>query len=162
MQLEKENIATEMNFPLPLSPSSISHKLLYLCFFLSAVGIWFRTYVNFRRLMFKKEFDSSYVGFMRDGAKWLVENTDIKLVGKIWFDLIVYLVLPNNDTHILHCVKHLLCVATRVFLPYIDCSLFGALFVSCMMYPATMSNWYCTCSKSVPAATRTNIILLIE
>lgn len=33
--------------------------------------------------MFKKEFDTSYVGFMKDGAKWLVENTDVKLVGKI-------------------------------------------------------------------------------
>lgn len=33
--------------------------------------------------MFKKEFDTSYVGFMEDGAKWLVENTDIKLVGEI-------------------------------------------------------------------------------
>lgn len=32
--------------------------------------------------MFKKEFDTSYVGFMKDGAKWLVDNTDIKLVGK--------------------------------------------------------------------------------
>ena len=32
--------------------------------------------------MFKKEFDTSYVGFTKDGAKWLVENTDIKLVGK--------------------------------------------------------------------------------
>ena len=34
--------------------------------------------------MFKKEFDSSYVGFMKDGAKWLVENTDVKLIGKIF------------------------------------------------------------------------------
>lgn len=32
--------------------------------------------------MFQKEFDTSYVGFMKDGARWLVENTDIKLVGK--------------------------------------------------------------------------------
>jgi hypothetical protein len=32
--------------------------------------------------MFQKEFDSSYVGFTVDGAKWLVENTDIKLVGR--------------------------------------------------------------------------------
>lgn len=31
--------------------------------------------------MFKKEFDTSYVGFMKDGAQWLVDNTDIKLVG---------------------------------------------------------------------------------
>uniref|UniRef100_A0A3Q7ES58 Uncharacterized protein n=1 Tax=Solanum lycopersicum TaxID=4081 RepID=A0A3Q7ES58_SOLLC len=34
-----------------------------------------------RRLMWKKAFDTSYVGFMKDGAQWLVDNTDIKLVG---------------------------------------------------------------------------------
>ena len=33
--------------------------------------------------MFKKEFDTSYVGFMKDGAEWLVKNTDIKLIGEI-------------------------------------------------------------------------------
>ncbi len=33
--------------------------------------------------MFKKEFDTSYVGFTTDGTKWLVENTDINLVGKM-------------------------------------------------------------------------------
>ncbi|KAJ8766882.1 hypothetical protein K2173_009226 [Erythroxylum novogranatense] len=43
--------------------------------------VLFRTLNTERRLMFKKEFESSYVGFMVDGAKWLVENTDIKLVG---------------------------------------------------------------------------------
>lgn len=32
--------------------------------------------------MSKKEFDTSYVGFMKDGAQWLVDNTDIKLVGE--------------------------------------------------------------------------------
>lgn len=32
--------------------------------------------------MWKKEFDTSYVGFMKDGAQWLVDNTDIKLVGE--------------------------------------------------------------------------------
>jgi kynurenine formamidase len=32
--------------------------------------------------MWKKEFDTSAVGFMEDGAKWLVDNTNIKLVGK--------------------------------------------------------------------------------
>ncbi|CAL5344625.1 unnamed protein product [Camellia sinensis] len=30
--------------------------------------------------MWKKEFDTSYVGFTKDGTQWLVENTDIKLV----------------------------------------------------------------------------------
>ncbi|XP_059448764.1 cyclase-like protein 2 [Corylus avellana] len=43
--------------------------------------VLFRTLNTNRQLMFKKEFDTSYVGFMKDGAKWLVENTDIKLVG---------------------------------------------------------------------------------
>lgn len=33
--------------------------------------------------MFKKEFDTSFTGFEVDGAKWLVENTDIKLIGEI-------------------------------------------------------------------------------
>lgn len=40
--------------------------------------------------MFKK-FDTSYVGFMADGAKWLVENTDIKLVGKTKNFSVVYI-----------------------------------------------------------------------
>ncbi|XP_043712866.1 cyclase-like protein 2 isoform X2 [Telopea speciosissima] len=43
--------------------------------------VLFRTLNTDRRLMWKKEFDTSYVGFMKDGAKWLVENTDIRLVG---------------------------------------------------------------------------------
>ncbi|OMO63289.1 putative cyclase protein [Corchorus olitorius] len=43
--------------------------------------VLFRTLNTDRRLMFKKEFDTSYVGFMKDGAEWLVKNTDIKLVG---------------------------------------------------------------------------------
>ncbi|PKU83529.1 hypothetical protein MA16_Dca008216 [Dendrobium catenatum] len=36
---------------------------------------------DLKELMWKKEFDTSYVGFMKDGAQWLVDNTDIKLVG---------------------------------------------------------------------------------
>ncbi|CDO97211.1 unnamed protein product [Coffea canephora] len=43
--------------------------------------VLFRTLNTDRRLMLKKEFDTSYVGFMKDGAQWLVDNTDIKLVG---------------------------------------------------------------------------------
>lgn len=36
----------------------------------------------FRGLMYKSGFDTSFVGFKKDGAQWLVDNTDIKLVGK--------------------------------------------------------------------------------
>uniref|UniRef100_A0A0E0ATW1 Cyclase n=1 Tax=Oryza glumipatula TaxID=40148 RepID=A0A0E0ATW1_9ORYZ len=43
--------------------------------------VLFRTLNTDRQLMWKKEFDTSYVGFMEDGAQWLVDNTDIKLVG---------------------------------------------------------------------------------
>ncbi|KAK9097324.1 hypothetical protein Sjap_022821 [Stephania japonica] len=43
--------------------------------------VLFRTLNTDRKLMLKKEFDTSYVGFMKDGAQWLVDNTDIKLVG---------------------------------------------------------------------------------
>ncbi|KAH9764044.1 Cyclase-like protein 2 [Citrus sinensis] len=43
--------------------------------------VLFRTLNTDRRLMYKTEFDTSYVGFTEDGARWLVENTEIKLVG---------------------------------------------------------------------------------
>ncbi|KAG4984452.1 hypothetical protein JHK87_029201 [Glycine soja] len=46
------------------------------------VRVLFRTLNTDRRLMFQKEWDTSYVGFTVDGAKWLVDNTDIKLVGR--------------------------------------------------------------------------------
>jgi kynurenine formamidase len=45
--------------------------------------VLFRTLNTDRKLMWKKEFDTSYVGFMKDGAQWLVDNTDIKLVGRL-------------------------------------------------------------------------------
>lgn len=35
--------------------------------------------------MYTEKFETDYVAFMRDGAKWLAENTDIKLVGKFCF-----------------------------------------------------------------------------
>lgn len=44
--------------------------------------------------MFQKEFDSNYVGFTVDGAKWLVENTDIKLVGRHTLFYIFWLLFP--------------------------------------------------------------------
>jgi len=43
--------------------------------------VLFRTLNTDRKLMWKKEFDTSYVGFMEDGAQWLIDNTDIQLVG---------------------------------------------------------------------------------
>ncbi|KAF2318666.1 hypothetical protein GH714_009752 [Hevea brasiliensis] len=43
--------------------------------------VLFRTLNTHRGLMFKPKFDTSFAGFTVDGAKWLVENTDIKLVG---------------------------------------------------------------------------------
>ncbi|KAK4742326.1 hypothetical protein SAY87_000327 [Trapa incisa] len=52
--------------------------------------VLFRTLNTDRRLMHKKEFDTSYVGFMKDGAKWLVENTSIKLVGIDYLSVAAY------------------------------------------------------------------------
>ncbi|KAD6453763.1 hypothetical protein E3N88_08469 [Mikania micrantha] len=43
--------------------------------------VLFRTLNTDRRLMWQKQFDTSYVGFLKDGAQWLKDNTDIKLVG---------------------------------------------------------------------------------
>lgn len=49
-----------------------------------------------RGLMWKAAGDMSYVGFTEDGAQWLVDNTDIKLVGKwlhfgITYDTMVFI-----------------------------------------------------------------------
>ncbi|CAB4290570.1 unnamed protein product [Prunus armeniaca] len=52
--------------------------------------VLFRTLNTDRRLMFQKEFDTSYVGFMKDGAQWLVDNTDIKLVGIDYLSVAAY------------------------------------------------------------------------
>ncbi|KAL5562439.1 hypothetical protein UlMin_032186 [Ulmus minor] len=54
----------------------------------------FRTLNTDRRLMWKKEFDSSFVGFMADGAKWLLENTDIKLIGTDYLSAAAYVESP--------------------------------------------------------------------
>ncbi|OAY65908.1 hypothetical protein ACMD2_18922, partial [Ananas comosus] len=40
--------------------------------------------------MWKKECDTSFVGFMKDGARWLVDNTDIKLVGTDYLSVAAY------------------------------------------------------------------------
>ncbi|XP_050209965.1 cyclase-like protein 2 [Mercurialis annua] len=59
--------------------------------------VLFRTLNSDRKLMFKKEFDSSYTGFMSDGAKWLVENTDIRLVGVDYLSVASYVdILPTH------------------------------------------------------------------
>ncbi|KAK8568196.1 hypothetical protein V6N13_106130 [Hibiscus sabdariffa] len=44
--------------------------------------VLFKTLITDRRLMHKTEFASDFTGFKKDGAEWLVDNTDIKLVGK--------------------------------------------------------------------------------
>jgi hypothetical protein len=64
--------------------------------------------------MWKKEFDTSYVGFMKDGAQWLVDNTDIKLVGE--FQLTVHplkrssVYLMTNLYFVLYIYIKLMCM----------------------------------------------------
>ncbi|CAA0807498.1 Cyclase family protein [Striga hermonthica] len=52
--------------------------------------VLFRTLNTDRGLMYKTAFDTSYVGFMKDGAQWLVDNTDIKLVGIDYLSVAAY------------------------------------------------------------------------
>ncbi|XP_006647015.1 cyclase-like protein 1 [Oryza brachyantha] len=51
--------------------------------------VLFRTLNTDRKLMWKKG-DLSYVGFTEDGAQWLVDNTDIKLVGIDYLSVAAY------------------------------------------------------------------------
>ncbi|KAK2993110.1 hypothetical protein RJ640_021782 [Escallonia rubra] len=41
----------------------------------------FKTLNTDRHLMWRREFHSDFIGFTTCGAKWLVDNTDIKLIG---------------------------------------------------------------------------------
>lgn len=52
--------------------------------------VLFRTLNTDRHLMWRREFDTSYVGFMKDGAQWLVDNTDIKFVGIDYLSVAAY------------------------------------------------------------------------
>ncbi|EEF43620.1 conserved hypothetical protein [Ricinus communis] len=52
--------------------------------------VLFRTLNTDRKLMLQNKFDSSYVGFMSDGAEWLVENTNIKFAGLDYLSLAAY------------------------------------------------------------------------
>ncbi|GAV81676.1 Cyclase domain-containing protein [Cephalotus follicularis] len=70
--------------------------------------VLFRTLNTDRRLMYKKEFDSSYVGFMKDGAKYLVENTDIKLVGIDYLSVAAYDDLIPSHLEFLEGREHIL------------------------------------------------------
>ncbi|XP_047976905.1 cyclase-like protein 2 [Salvia hispanica] len=70
--------------------------------------VLFRTLNTDRGLMYKKAFDTSYIGFMNDGAQWLVDNTDIKLVG------VDYLFVATFDD-LLSC--HLIFLEGREIIP---------------------------------------------
>ncbi|KAJ7967504.1 Kynurenine formamidase [Quillaja saponaria] len=54
------------------------------------IRVLFRTSNTDRRLMYQKKFNTSFMGFMKDGAKWLAENTDIKLVGTDYLSVAAY------------------------------------------------------------------------
>ncbi|OEL16494.1 hypothetical protein BAE44_0022483 [Dichanthelium oligosanthes] len=71
--------------------------------------VLFRTLNTDRKLMWTKEIDSSFVGFTEDGAQWLLDNTDIKLVGVDYlsvaaFDHLIpaHLVFLNSPYILLH------------------------------------------------------------
>ncbi|XP_050209962.1 cyclase-like protein 2 [Mercurialis annua] len=52
--------------------------------------VLFRTLNTDRQLMFKPQLVTNFVGFTKDGAQWLVENTDIKLVGIDYLSIAAY------------------------------------------------------------------------
>ena len=57
--------------------------------------------------MWKKEFATDYVGFTKDGVEWLVENTDIKLVGKTQIVPSINLEILNNKIVAYFCPSKL-------------------------------------------------------
>ncbi|KAH0727919.1 hypothetical protein KY285_003623 [Solanum tuberosum] len=73
--------------------------------------VLFQTLNTDRRLMYKKEFDSSYAAFTSDGAEYLVQNTDIKLVG------VDYLSVAINPKEELVKVHHQLLLDPKDIIP---------------------------------------------
>ncbi|XP_039060835.1 cyclase-like protein 2 [Hibiscus syriacus] len=59
--------------------------------------VLFRTLDTDRRLMHKTKFASDFTGFKKEGAQWLVDNTDIKLVGLDYLSVAAYVdVAPTH------------------------------------------------------------------
>lgn len=52
--------------------------------------VLFKTLNTDRKLMHQKEFHTDFTAFSADGAKWLVANTDIKLVGLDYLSIATY------------------------------------------------------------------------
>ncbi|KAK8659764.1 hypothetical protein V6N13_029958 [Hibiscus sabdariffa] len=70
--------------------------------------VLFKTLNTDRMLMHKTEFTSDFTGFKKDGAQWLVDNTDIKLVGLDYLSVSAYddaspthhIFLRNREIHL--------------------------------------------------------------
>ncbi|KAK8636454.1 hypothetical protein V6N13_124200 [Hibiscus sabdariffa] len=70
--------------------------------------VLFKTLNTDRMLMHKTEFASDFTGFKKDGAQWLVDNTDIKLVGLDYLSVSAYddaapthhIFLRNREIHL--------------------------------------------------------------
>ncbi|XP_062019139.1 cyclase-like protein 2 [Rosa rugosa] len=61
--------------------------------------VLFRTLNTDRKIMWNKAYDTSATGFTEDGAKWLVQNTDIKLVGIDYLNVVAFVdVVPVHNT----------------------------------------------------------------
>ncbi|KAG6557713.1 hypothetical protein Mapa_000478 [Marchantia paleacea] len=52
--------------------------------------VLFKTANTYKRLMYNPQFDRSYIGFTKEGAEWLVANTDIKLVGIDYLSVAIF------------------------------------------------------------------------
>ncbi|KAJ4830719.1 hypothetical protein Tsubulata_015590 [Turnera subulata] len=95
----------ERNASLIIIRSADIHLNIHVCV---------RHFVDGRRLMFKKEFDSSFVGFKADGAKWLVENTDIKLVGVDYLSVAAY--TDSKPTHLIFLKSRVKAILQEIIL----------------------------------------------
>ncbi len=63
-----------------------------------------------RRLMHRRAFDYSYQAFTADGAQWLVDNTDIALIGIDYLSIAIHDDLSGPHDIILGAVRNTLAV----------------------------------------------------
>ncbi|KAJ9175265.1 hypothetical protein P3X46_013836 [Hevea brasiliensis] len=71
-------------------PQGIGRVLFRTVSIITAISMILLSQSSRRKLMHQSEFHSDYVGIMKDGAEWIVDNTNIKLVGIDYLSIASY------------------------------------------------------------------------
>ncbi|KAJ7566408.1 hypothetical protein O6H91_02G101300 [Diphasiastrum complanatum] len=90
LDLEILNAGLVLLVDTPREENITAHTMEKLNIPFGVERVLFRTLNSDRRLMWRTNFESSFSGFTKDGAQWLVDHTSIKLVGLDYLSVATY------------------------------------------------------------------------